>query len=171
MGRRSREARQRRTRSQKRSGREAELENELKRLHDGDLVYWASKGLPPEIRESNLEDIIAFESVETGTSLFEGLQQHGTELPPPEKLDELQSIEKVGEVLRALSSLRILLVGFEHMTAREFYWTLWNQTLWEACYIEKRNPGALTIIDVSHQLSRSDILQLLEGLKEPESVQ
>ena len=56
------------------------------------------------------------------------------------------------------------------MSAREFYSTLYHQTLWEGCYVKKRHPGAMTIIDVSHRLSRSDIVQRLEDMKESESV-
>lgn len=180
MGRKSREHRERRERrlqdALKESGkgtgadRASELEEELKSLADGDAVFWTSGNCPAEIRQSNLEDILAFESVGSGTSLFEGLQEHGLELPPPEKLDERQSAEKVTEVLQALAGLRIFLIGFEDMTARQFYATLWNQTLWEACYVEKRNPGALTVIDISHRLSRSDILAFLEDLKRSSSI-
>jgi hypothetical protein len=185
MGRRSREHRERRERrvqdarqdsakgpitDQKRAKRADELEENLNRLASGDAVFWTSGNCPAEIRESNLEDILAFESVGSGTSLFEGLQEHGVELPPPEKLDELQSSEKVTEVLRALACLRVFLIGFEDMTAREFYSTLWNQTLWEGCYVEKRNPGALTVIDVSRGLSRSDFLRFLEDLQKSGSV-
>jgi hypothetical protein len=188
MGRRSREHRERRERrerraqdaqedsakepmtEQKRAKRADELEEDLNRLAGGDAIFWTSGNCPAELRESILEDILAFELTGSGTSLFEGLQEHGLELPPPEKLDELQSTEKVSEVLRALACLRIFLIGFEDMTAREFYSTLWNQTLWEGCYVEKRNPGALTVIDVSHRLSRPDLLRFLEDLQKSGSV-
>ncbi|MFH1574990.1 MAG: hypothetical protein ABIG68_13480 [Acidobacteriota bacterium] len=138
---------------------------------EGDAVFWTSGNLPDQIWESHLEHVLAFESVGSGISLFQGLQEHGVDLPPPEKLDEQQSAEKAREVLYALVGLRIFLVGFEGMTAREFCSTLWNQTLWEGCYVEKRNPGALTIIDISHSLSRQDWQRLLEELTESASVQ
>ena len=147
-----------------------ELEDRLKRLTDGDAVFWSRPGSPADIRESNLEDVLAFESVGSGTSLFEGLQEHGLDLPQPEKLDERQSAEKVAEVLCALAALRVFLVGFDDLNAREFYSTLWNETLWEGCYVEKQNPGALTIIDVSHRMSRSEILQILEDMRKTASV-
>jgi hypothetical protein len=188
MGRKSREHKERRERCEKefrdaikdpvsgtisdrnRTARAGELEDALQRLADGDAVFWTSDNCPPDIRESNLEDILAFESVGGGTSLFQGLQEHGMDLPPPEKLDDQQSAEKAMDVLYALAGLRIFLIGFEHMTAREFYATLWSQTLWEGCYVEKRNPEAVTIIDVSHSLAREDMLQFLEELAKSESV-
>jgi hypothetical protein len=63
------------------------------------------------------------------------------------------------------------LVGFENMAPTEFYSTLWNQTLWEGCYLEKRVPGALTIIDVSHAMSKADWQQLMNDLNRAQTVQ
>jgi hypothetical protein len=164
MGRKSREHREKREQkaTQPQNDRAAKLEEDLKILKDGDAVFWTSHDCPADLRESNLEDILAFESVESGTSLFDGLQEHGIDLPHPEKLDEQQSAGKITEVLLALEELQVFLIGFEGMSARQFYWTLWNQTLWEGCYVKKRNPGALTIIDVSHSIPRSEILRILE---------
>lgn len=141
----------------------AELENRLRDMAGGQADF-CMQNLPPEVRQAALEDILAFESVEDGISLFDGLQEHGLALPRPDELDEEQSAQKVMAVLNELLHLRILLVGFEEMTAREFYSTLWNQTLWEGCHMKKRNPGAFTIIDVSHRLTRDELLQSLEDL-------
>ncbi len=179
MGRQSREHRERRERllrerygfpaeegraGHKPAGRAGKLEEELKRLADGDAVFWTSPSCPVDVWESNLEDVLAFESVGSGTSMFEGLEGHGVTLPRPEDLDERQSAVKSVEVMRALAELRIFLIGFENMNPRELYSRLWHETLWEGCYVEKRNPGAVTIIDVSHELPRSEILKRLEEL-------
>ncbi len=163
MGRHSRmhrENRERRAAAQ--LDRASRLEEELRRTTGDNPVFWTSRNCPAELRESHLEDILAFESVGTGTSLFDGLQEHGLDLPHPDRLDERQSAEKAREVMLALQKLQILLIGFEHMSARQFYKTLWNQTLWEGCYVRKREPGALTIIDVSHSMPRSEVLKILE---------
>jgi len=175
MGRVSRERRERRNGDvagdlEKRLDRIRELQEELKRLADGDAVFSYSKLCPPEDLVTDLEDILAFESVGTGTSLFDGLQEHGLDLPHPEKLDEEQSALKAGEVFEALARMRIFLIGFDHMSARELYSTLWHQTLWEACYVEKRNQGAFTIVDVSHSLPRSEVLKYLESMRMPDFV-
>jgi hypothetical protein len=91
-------------------------------------------------------------------------------LPPPEKLNEIQSRRKVMEVLQALAELQIFLVGFDGMSSREFYRTLWEQTLWEGCYVRKRLPGAITLIDVSHKMLRSEMLQFLDALMKGSAV-
>jgi hypothetical protein len=185
MGRSSREHRERRERrsqsdsgnlgkaaaaNENRSGRAEQLERELERKMGGEAVFWTSRDCPEDVRVSDLEDVLAFESVGSGPSLFEGLQKHGIDLQPPEKLDEAQSAEKVMQVMHALARLRIFLVGWEGMTAREFYSTLWRETLWEGCYVEKRNSGALTLIDVSHKLSPSDFQRYLEEMQKSDTI-
>jgi hypothetical protein len=150
--------------------RPAQLEDELRQLQDGDAFFRTSQGFPSALRESYLEDILAFESIESGISLFDGLQQHGIELPHPEALDEEQSTSKAEQVVHALLDLQIILLGYEHMSARQFYWTLWNQTLWEGCYVQKKTPGALTIIDVSHSIPKSEIMAILEEVVKAGSV-
>jgi hypothetical protein len=185
MGRRSREHRERREKrardarrdpakgpvaGQEGSAKAAGLEEELNLLAGGDAFLWTSERCPAPDRETYLEDILAFESVGSKDSLFQGLQERGLCLPPPQTLNEQQSAEKVTEILRALERLRVYLIGFMNMSARECYTVLWNQTLWEGCYVEKRNPEAVTIIDVSHSLAREDMLQFLEELAKSESV-
>ena len=126
--------------NRERARRIRELEDKLRALGGG-TDSWCLPDLPdlpPEVREIDLEDIIAFESIETGTSLFEGLQEHGLDLPHPDKLNEQQCWEKTREVVTALAHLRVFLVGFEDLSPQEFYRTLWQETLWEGCYVEKR---------------------------------
>ncbi len=147
-----------------------DLQDQLRREVDENAVFWTSDKCPTEVQESDLEDILAFESTGKGISLFLGLQEHGINLPRPEDLDEPQSISKIEEVLRALARLRIFLLGFENMSPREFYATLWNETLWEGCYVEKRNPGAMTLIDVSHRMSHADFKHLMEHMHKGTSV-
>jgi hypothetical protein len=153
-----------------RSSRSAELQDQLTRLADGDAAFWAPPRLPDSIWISHLEDVLAFESVALGPSLFQGIQEHGLDLPPPDTLDERRSVRKVMEVMRALARLRVYLVGFECMIPRELYFTLYNQTLWEGCYVEKRTPGGVAVIDVSRTLSRQDWQRFLKDFTGPKSV-
>ncbi len=146
-----------------------DLENGLNKLA-GDAAFHASAEYPDGMSESDLEDIAKFESVGSGISLFEGLQQRGMVLPHPEGLDEAESKRKILEVLGALADLRIFLIGFDKMSARQLYATLWGRTLWEACYVRKRNPWAITMIDVSRPRLKSGMVEFLEKLKKPLSV-
>lgn len=140
------------------------LQEEINELTDEGAMFSVAPGCPSDAYESDLEDIRLFEAVGSGISLFIGLQMHGMDLPQPEKLDEQQSAQKVKEVLEALEDLHIYLAGMEGMTACELYSKLYTYTLWEGCYVKKRNPGAATLIDVSHRIPRSKIMQFLGNL-------
>ncbi|NLT65510.1 MAG: hypothetical protein GXX84_02795 [Acidobacteria bacterium] len=157
MGRQAREHRERRKRDHQQNSRINELEEEIKRLAGGSAIISCSDDLPPDIRQSHLEDILKFESIGSGPSLFEGLQQNGVELPHPDNLDDDQAFDRVMEIMQALEEVQVVLIGFDHMTPRQVYSTLWHETLWEGCYVKKRNPEAFTIIDVSHRTSQSEI--------------
>lgn len=169
MGRASRKHRERRKAKEEQcnESQTEQLEEKIRQLAGGDAIFWSSPDCPADVRRESLEAILAFESVGTGQSLFEGLQEHGIDLPHPDKLNEQQCADKAEQVILALFELQIILVGFEKMSPRELYSTLWHQTLWEGCYVDKRLPGAATIIDVSHSLPRSEVLKRLESLKAP----
>jgi hypothetical protein len=146
------------------------LQEDLNDLCGREAVFRMSPACPADVQESDLEDILAFESVGKGISLFEGLQMHGMDLPHPAKLDELQSQQKTMEVMKALADLRIFLIGFDKMSGIELYHRLWSQTLWEGCYVKKRHPGAITLIDVSHKMKRSEIRRYLDRLMKQAAV-
>lgn len=128
------------------------LKKQLELLAGGDAEFWSSEELPPDFEQSYLEDIVAFESVETGVPLFEGLQQNGVELPDPETLGEEESRAKVIEILEALAELKVFIIGDDGMSGRKLYSVLWKETLWEGCYVKRKNPASMTMIDVSRGL-------------------
>lgn len=152
-----------RRRSAEQAGRISRLQEDIKEVC-GQVLFGASPALPADVQEADLEDVLAFESVGKGVSLFEGLRKHGLDLPHPDKLNEKQSRRKSIEVLNALADLRIFLTGIEGMSGGKLYRTLWEQTLWEGCYVRKRNPAAITMIDVSRSAMRSKTGQLLDGI-------
>jgi len=141
------------------------IEQRLFDISDGEISSWTSGAGSAAERRTYLEDALAFEAVGSGPSLFEGLEAHGVELPRPEELAEQQSLDKLREIVEALAGVRVFLIGFEHMAPSEFYATLWHETLWEGCYVEKRHPGAMTLMDVSHSIPRSEIMQYLKELQ------
>ncbi|RPI28528.1 MAG: hypothetical protein EHM61_04730 [Acidobacteria bacterium] len=176
MGRKSREKKERReggfvTKDQKREARIEEIEQELTRLADGDHESWIAPDYPLADRHAYMEDVLAFESVGSGPSLFEGLEAHGVSLPRPEDLDEDESLDKLREVVLALIDQGVFLIGFEHLSPRDFYSTLWNETLWEGCWVKRRNRKAITFMDVSHQLPRSEVMRYMADFQRLSRVQ
>ena len=182
MGRKSREKRERRARRSgnnsptvtpkngNRSDRVKQLEAELNRMADGDTSFWNREDCPSELRESHLEDVRAFESLSAGPSLFQGLEANGVDLPPPEKLNERQCAKKVLEILQALARIQVVIIGFEHWSPKQAYARFWEETLWEGCYVEKKTPGGITVIDASHSLTRSDFERSIRELMGPQFV-
>ncbi|MDM7998149.1 MAG: hypothetical protein QUT30_20970 [Acidobacteriota bacterium] len=140
------------------------LKEELKTLSGGDAVFRASPVLSEQVEAEVLEDILAFESVGQGISMFEGLKQKGLDLPHPDKLNEFQSRRKALEVLKELTKIGVFCIGFDGMSGRELYRTLYHQTLWEGCYIKRRHPEAITLVDVSRKLPRSEMERFLDGM-------
>jgi hypothetical protein len=186
MGRKSREKWQRRQRRHvdgeqppwvraraERAAREevCRLETELNHLADGEAVFGpSSSNLSAEEEQTFLEDVLAFESVDDGVSLFRGLVQRGMKLPPPEKLNERKCARKVLQIGNALLKLGIFLVGFEGLSPREFYSKLYHEILWEGCYVEKRLEGAVTIVDVSHSMTRAEMEAAMMKFAQPTMV-
>jgi hypothetical protein len=123
--------------------RAGEMEKEARQLEDGDAVFWTSEDCPADLRDFNLEDIPAFEPVRSRNSLFERVQQHGVPLANPEDLGGQQGAAKAGGITLALADLQILLVGFEGMSARQFFWTLWHLGLRERYAINTPNRNAI----------------------------
>jgi hypothetical protein len=153
-----------------RSDRIRELEEDLSRRAGGDVSFWNRGDCPSDLRESHLEDVRAFESLSSGPSLFQGLEANGVNLPPPEKLNQRQCAKKVLEILKALARVQVVIIGFEHWSPKQAYAKFWEETLWEGCYVEKKTPGGITVIDASHSLSRSDFERSIKQLMGPQFV-
>jgi hypothetical protein len=186
MGRKSREKRERRegqAGSQQAAGAEAmtdqqrldrigEIERELNWLADGDYASGGNtEDVPLEDRQNYLEDVLAFESVGSGPSLFEGLEANGLKLPPPERLSDRECFGKTKKIMKALLEIGVILMGFEHMSPRELYSTLFHQTLWEGCYAKRRFPGLITFMDVSHRMQRSEMVDIMKNIQRAQRVQ
>ncbi len=117
-------------------------------------------------RMAHLQDIIAFESVDQGPTLFEGLQERGVALDPPELLTDAQCAERSIQITNELAEVGVFLFGHEYMAPRDFYSTLWHHTLREGCYLKRRHsPASVVMIDVSRQIPREVMQSFLEFLQ------
>jgi hypothetical protein len=155
---------------QERLSRIGDIERELTRLSDGEFESVQSSNCPLEDRHQYLEDVLAFESVGSGLSLFEGLEANGLKLPPPEQLNERQALTKLRKIVHALTKIGVFLIGFEDLSPQEFYSVLFHQTLWEGCYLKRRHPGSITFMDVSHRMSRWDLANFMKNLQKEMTV-
>jgi hypothetical protein len=74
------------------------------------------------------ERVLEFESSPKRT-LFDLLGELGVELPKPKKLSDADLKVKLWEVIHVLLSQYVVLGNTDHLTDRELYTLLWNETL------------------------------------------
>jgi hypothetical protein len=107
-----------------------ELRQKIREVTGEEPAFGSSADCPPEIEEAFLESVLAFETAPKRI-LFELLSETGTDLPRPTRLTEGELTAKLWEVIRALLSRNIVPANTDHLSDRELYTLLWNETLRE----------------------------------------
>jgi hypothetical protein len=108
-----------------------ELKEEANELTGGEMVAWESPDCPAGIGEQFWERVVAWEKAPR-TSHFEQLTRAGLELPLPDELDDDQLTAKLWELIHALAGRRAFLSNTNHLSDRELYNHLLEETLHEA---------------------------------------
>jgi len=107
------------------------LKREAARLNNGNMSCGGSEKeehLP--ILEKFWERVVAYEKAPL-RSFFAQLQEAGVALPPPDSLDDAQLKGKLWQVIHKLAELCIFLSHTDHLSDRELYVKLWDDTLRE----------------------------------------
>ena len=105
-----------------------ELKQKIREVTGENPIFGKIHECPPELEEAFLEHVLAFEMAEERT-LFDVLGEWGVELPRPKKLTDLELTAKLWEVIGSLLQQSIVLCNTDHLTDRELYDLLWNDTL------------------------------------------
>jgi hypothetical protein len=77
-------------------------------------------------------------------------------LPPPDQLDDVRITEKLWEVIHALFLLRVFLGSTNHLSDRELYSELWNDSLHESAVLFPDNTDYSYHIDLCGSGSEED---------------
>lgn len=115
-----------------------ELRQKIREVTGEEPVFGTSTDCPPEIEEAFLESLLTFETAPKQI-LFELLTETGIDLPRPTRLTDGELTAKLWEVIRALLSRNIVLANTDHLSDRELYTLLWNETLREELILSPTN--------------------------------
>lgn len=132
------------------------LKERAAELAGGEMNFYESEDIPPDVQEEFWKQIVMFEESEP-TSPFDHLIKAGVELPAPDELTDEQLHEKLWEVIHALQLMNVFLEQTDHLSDRELYTQLWSDTLREELFIM---PGVSNFhcgLDMLGSYSEEDI--------------
>jgi hypothetical protein len=106
------------------------MKRELDEIAGGEMFSGSFGPVSPEIEETFLEQVLAYERAEVDTN-FNRLIHRGVALPPAAELDDASLSAKLAEVIRELAELHCFLEDTDHLSDRELYDSLWSSGLRE----------------------------------------
>ena len=108
-----------------------ELKQEAAELAGGQMFGWESDDCPAGLAESFWQRVVDYEKAPL-TCNFDQLIGAGVELPPAQTMTDPELTAKLWEVIRRLADLRVFLYHTDHLSDRELYTHLWEESLREA---------------------------------------
>lgn len=133
-----------------------ELRHEAEDLAGGKMFSWESEDCPTDLTESFWSRVVAWEKAPR-TSHFEQLVRHGFELPDPDDMNDAQLSLKLWQLIHELSQMHVYLSQTNHLSDRELYQHLWQETLHEAIPDLPIDPDGAWHIDILGGCSEEDI--------------
>ena len=105
-----------------------QLRQKIREATGENPVFGGSPDCPPEVEEAFLEHVLEFETAPK-RKLIDVLKEAGVELRRPSKLKDAELTAKLWEVIHALLAQFVVLSNTDHLSDRELYTLLWNETL------------------------------------------
>jgi hypothetical protein len=144
-----------------------ELKEQVKEVAGEPLATYEAEDAPPGAIEEFWRHVLEYEAA-SDTTDYEELRHDGIDLPAPEELDDATLSEKLWVVVHALARRQTFLVSTDHLSDRELYEDLWEESLHE---VTKSVPasGWVRTIDLVSSGSEEDITLFLRYYADDET--
>jgi hypothetical protein len=127
-------------------------------LAGGQMTAWSSGDAPPEVLAQFWENVVAYEEAD-GVRPFDVLTQGGLELPAVGELDDEALSQKLRDLVQAMALRGMYLLHTNHLSDRELYVHLREDSLQEEMIMPMGPEGPLGnwIIDLIGSGSEEDV--------------
>jgi hypothetical protein len=147
-----------------------ELREEARELAGGEMQAWENPDCPPGIAEEFWSNVVAFEKAPRSCD-FLRLEEMGVALPPPEDVAEAELPGKLREIFDALANVNTFFVNTDHLSDRELYVHLWEESLREINAVMPAEAGFNCTYDLVSSGSEEDIHAWLKYYADEETRQ
>jgi hypothetical protein len=131
------------------------LKQQAEKLTAGQITSDKLGDSPAEVEEQFWKKVVAFEQA-TWSQPFQILLGSGISLPSPHKLDDTELSAKLWEVINALALLHVYLDHTDHLSDRELYAQLWDDSLREEMALQPNDANFACHIDMIGSGSEED---------------
>jgi len=143
----------------------ARLRAELEKLGGSTISLEA---MPADVEEEFLRHVLERETT-AAVTLYDQLKRSGTELLPPDQLDDTTLTGDLSKLIQRLATLGVYLIHTNHLSDRELYEYLYHEGLREEASLFPENPTYAYIIDLTGSGSDEDILIYLKHYADEQS--
>jgi hypothetical protein len=111
--------------------------------------------MPADLEEEFLRHVLKYEHAQPIT-LLQLLKNAGLDVPAPDDLDDGELTAKLWEIIERMSSLGAYLLHTNHLSDRQLYAHLYNDSLCEEATLFPEDPGYAYMIDLTGSGSEED---------------
>ncbi|MFN2531989.1 MAG: hypothetical protein ABR555_11895 [Pyrinomonadaceae bacterium] len=130
----------------------AKLRQELEKL-GGDTV--TLQAMPADMEEEFLRHVLEYETAQP-SSLLQLLTDAGLAIPAPANLDDENLQEKLMQIIQRMASLGAYLLHTDHLSDRQLYQELYENSLREEAVLFPENPSYVFMLDLTGSGSEED---------------
>jgi len=133
-----------------------ELKEEARELAGGEMHAWENPDCPPGIAEQFWNNVVAFEKAPRWCD-FLRLEEMGVALPSPDDIADADLAGKLRDIFEALANVNTFFISTDHLSDRELYVLLWEDTLREITVVMPTEAGFNCTYDLVGSGSEDDM--------------